>query len=232
MFRIIGHRGVPSAEPENTPRSFRKAVELGCDMVETDLRLCGSGEVVAIHDETVDRTTDGSGFVSDMNLDQIRSLDAGSGERIPTLPEVLGTLAGRCGVNLELKGRGTPSPVIDVLDEFVEGKKMSGEEIIISSFDPTLLMETLEITSEYRIGVLVKNNPFGSEEFADRISAFSVHPQYDFINLEFVESSHELGLEVYPWTVNGTADIEMVMGMGCDGVITDYPERALNIRDR
>ena len=104
MVVKVGHRGAAGHEPENTLRSFRKALDLGADMVELDVHLCGTGELVVIHDETVDRTTDGSGSVRDMPFHELRGLDAGKGERIPTLREVLDLLEGRAGVNIELKG--------------------------------------------------------------------------------------------------------------------------------
>ncbi len=111
MVLRIGHRGAAGHEPENTLLSLNKAVELGCDMTEIDVHVCASGEVVVIHDEEVYRTTNGTGFVSQMSLDALKALDAGKGESIPTLEEVLSALKGRIQLNIELKGEGTPVPV-------------------------------------------------------------------------------------------------------------------------
>ena len=111
MVIVIGHRGAAGKEPENTMRSFLTAVKDGCDFVELDVHLTSDGHIVVIHDDTVDRTTDGRGRVSDMDIDSLRSLDAGMGERIPLLKEVLGALGGRCSLNIELKGTGTAGPV-------------------------------------------------------------------------------------------------------------------------
>jgi glycerophosphoryl diester phosphodiesterase len=107
MVYVIGHRGAAGHAPENTLRSFHKAVELGADMVELDVHLCATGEPVVIHDDTVDRTTDRSGRVRDLSLDELKALDAGDGERVPTLVEVIDEMSGRAALNVELKGLGS-----------------------------------------------------------------------------------------------------------------------------
>src|SRR3990172_151413 len=111
----VGHRGAGGYAPENTLASFRKALELKVDMFELDVRLCRSGEVVVLHDETVDRTTDGSGAAGDLSFSQLKKLEAGRGEKIPTLEEVLELAAGKCGVNIELKGENTEQPVAGII---------------------------------------------------------------------------------------------------------------------
>ncbi len=115
MVLRIGHRGAAGHAPENTLDSFRKAVELECDMTELDVHVCASGEVVVIHDETLDRTTDGKGQVSDHKLSELKQLDAGNGEEIPTLAEVLMLLKDKVMLNIELKGLGTAKPVYDLV---------------------------------------------------------------------------------------------------------------------
>lgn len=127
MVVKVGHRGAAGHEPENTLRSFRRAMELGADMVELDVHLCGSGELVVIHDETVDRTTDGTGEVAKMTLDEMRALDAGKGERIPTLQEVIDLATGRMDINIELKGLGTAGPALEHIEDAVDnGWEISG----------------------------------------------------------------------------------------------------------
>src|SRR6056297_2287931 len=106
MVLKIGHRGAMGYEPENTLRSFKKAIELNVDMVELDVYVCSSGELVVIHDDKVDKTTNGKGYVSEKSFDELRKLDAGMGEKIPTLQEVLDLIDKRAKVNIELKGKG------------------------------------------------------------------------------------------------------------------------------
>jgi len=104
MVVNVGHRGAAGHEPENTLRGFRRAMELGADMVELDVQICSSGEMVVIHDDTVDRTTNGTGAVDELTFEELRRLDAGGGERIPTLDEVIDVADREIGVNVELKG--------------------------------------------------------------------------------------------------------------------------------
>jgi len=111
MVLRIGHRGAAGHAPENTLASFRKAIELGLDMTELDVHVCASGELVVIHDENVDRTTNSKGWVSKLSLTELKRLDAGAGETVPTLAEVLDLLKDRIMLNIELKGLGTAEPV-------------------------------------------------------------------------------------------------------------------------
>ena len=229
MVRIIGHRGAAGEEPENTLRSFSKAVELGADMVELDIRICASGELVVIHDETVDRTTNGSGRVNDLDFSKLRKLDAGSGEMIPTLDEVIELIDGCLGLDIELKDPGTAEQVRKILDKANDEGIIDGENIIVSSFDPSILLDFKGRDGFYKMGVLVQNNPWGAEEFGSMISAFSVHPEFEFLTEEFVSRSHRMDLKVIPWTVNEIGDIRRMVGMGCDGIVTDYPGRVREI---
>ena len=129
----IGHRGAKGHEPENTIASFEKAIKLGCDYVELDVHLADE-ELFVIHDSRVDRTTNGSGKIAELTREQIESLDAGNGQKIPTLSEVLAFINGRCGVNIELKGAGTAGPVCDLLNTLLNRSHLSSP-ILISSFD-------------------------------------------------------------------------------------------------
>ena len=111
-FLLISHRGASHYEPENTLRSFRRALDMGAGVIEFDVRKSLDGRLVVIHDRTVDRTTDGKGAVSGKTLSELRSLDAGCGERIPTLEEVFENFAGRCGLVIELKEKGTEEETV------------------------------------------------------------------------------------------------------------------------
>src|SRR5205823_15082801 len=112
---VTGHRGAAGLEPENTLRSFRRACDLGVDRIETDVRLTRDDRLICVHDAAVDRTTNGVGPVAEMSFDQLRWLDAGDGERIPTLEEALATVRGRAVLQIELKGEGTARPTLEVL---------------------------------------------------------------------------------------------------------------------
>ena len=225
MVLRIGHRGAAGHEPENTLRSFERAIELGADMVELDVQVCGTGELVVIHDETVDRTMDGYGPVKGMPFEELRALDAGKGERIPTLDEALALLEGRAGVNVELKSLESAGPahesVLDALGR--PGWRM--ENILISSFHLGELTEMRKLSDEVRVGVLVSGDPREVLEFAELAGAYSINPNYRRTSGEFVEEAHGMGLKVFVWTVNEPGDIERMKGLGVDGIISDYPDR-------
>ena len=134
MLRI-GHRGACGYEPENTLRSFNHAIQLGVDIVELDVHICQSGEIMVIHDIKVDRTTNGTGFVGDKTLDELKTLDAGKGEQIPTLQEVLDQINRRVKVNIELKGNSTAKPVLKLLEKYIKEAGWSYNDFLISSFN-------------------------------------------------------------------------------------------------
>jgi glycerophosphoryl diester phosphodiesterase len=225
MVLRIGHRGAAGYEPENTLRSFQRAVQLGADMVELDVHLCASGELVVIHDDTVDRTTDGSGSVGGMTLGELRALDAGKGEKIPTLDEVFTALQGRAAVDVELKGLGTAEPVYELVDGLVRRRRWALSDVLVTSFDWGMLEELRSLSDRIRLGPLVYKEPFRALRFVPEIRAHSVNPFHEYVDAGYVREAHRLGLAVYPWTVNEAADIERVKGLGADGVISDYPDR-------
>lgn len=225
MVYVIGHRGAAGHAPENTLTSFHKAVQLGADMVELDVHLCATGEPVVIHDDTVDRTTDGSGRVRDLSLDDLRRLDAGGGERVLTLVEVIDEMSGRAALNVELKGLGCVDRVHEVISDAVGDGLVSHDGLLVSSFHLGMLEWMRALSDDVRLGVLVKEDPAQVFDFAQRVHAYSVNPYHKRMGLEFVSSAHGRGLKVYPWTVNEPGDIAKAKAMGVDGIISDYPER-------
>ncbi|MBN1538673.1 MAG: glycerophosphodiester phosphodiesterase [Candidatus Thermoplasmatota archaeon] len=223
MLRI-GHRGAAAHEPENTLRSFWKAIELGADMIEFDVRVCGTGEVVVIHDETVDRTTDGSGKVSDLGLDELRRLNAGSGERIPLLSEVVEGFRGKVGLNIEIKGQGTALPVAELLERCIKEHSIKEEGIITSSFLPGELLDLKKALGDASVGFLFEDHPMMGLEFAGELGARYVLPRYDLLNAELMENARSRRQKVIVWTVNEEASILRMRNLGVDGIITDRPE--------
>ena len=223
MFLRIAHRGAMGLEPENTLSAFRRALEHPIDMVEFDVHLCGSGELVVIHDTTVDRTTNGSGYVKDLDLDDIWSLDAGNGERIPTLDDVLDLLSGRVQVNVELKGKGTAGPVQSALGKRVSTGGWRWRDFLVSSFNPMELVDFKEANGLAGIGVILGKSTGGFEEFTEFVGAFSIHVPRDLIDRELVESAHDRGLKVLAWVVNDLPGLIELREIGVDGIFTDLP---------
>jgi glycerophosphoryl diester phosphodiesterase len=227
MFLIIAHRGASGYEPENTLLSFKKAIELRAEMIELDVYACRTGELVVIHDNTVDRTTNGKGYVWDLSYKELRSLDAGKGEKIPALEEVLYLLGGRAKINLELKGPGIAEPVYKMVEMFVSEKKWSFSDFFISSFDLPMLKEfnsLLTANSEIKICPLIYGIPAELSIFVTQYNAYSLNVSADFINADFVNEAHRQGMKVLVYTINDGIELQRVKSFGIDGIFTNYPD--------
>ena len=225
MITKFGHRGAAGYEPENTIKSFKKALELNVDAVELDVYVCKSGELVVIHDDKVDRTTDGEGYVIEKTLDELRSLDAGNGEKIPTLYEVFDLINRQVKINIELKGAGTADPVYELIENYVEEKDWKYDDFIISSFNHYELKKFNKLNPEVKIGALITGIPIGLAEFAEKVNADSVNLCIEFINQEFVDDAHNRGMKVNVWTVNDLDDIERMKNLNVDGMFSNFPDR-------
>ena len=221
-FLCIGHRGAAGHEPENTLRAIRRAFELGAHGVEIDVRWI-DGELIVFHDDRLERTTNGKGRIARQRFDDLRTLDAGKGERIPTLREVFETVDRHALVNIELKGRRTAEPAQELIREYLDEHGWDAEHFLVSSF---LRRELRAITDpRIRIGLLlVRPTPLYHVR-ARRAHAWSVHPAVKFTTAKFVADAHRRGLKVIPYTANTPAELARIRATGADGVFTDFPER-------
>jgi len=232
---IIGHRGYRAAYPENTLIGFRAAADAGVQMIELDVTLTRDRKIVVIHDDTLDRTTDGSGRVCDFSLAQLKQLDAGSwfhacfaGERIPTLAEVLDMAAGRVMVNIEIKPEAfEPSAPADAIEYQVMDlvqERSAGNAVLISSFEHRILERISLFPDPPALGVLTEK--MSAEEIiplCQKIQAFCWNPDYFCVNRQEINRMHQAGCRVFPYTVNQRKEIEKLLEMGADGVFTDDP---------
>lgn len=157
MFLKIGHRGAKGLEPENTLRSFSKAIDFKVDMIELDVRLTKDKKVVVIHGDKLDRTTNGRGRVKEKDLEEIKKLSAGKGERIPTLEETLDLIDKRVKVNIELKGKKIAESVSKIIDKYVKNKKWSPGLFFVSSFSHQELEDFKKFQPKVKLGIIVKN---------------------------------------------------------------------------
>lgn len=222
----IGHRGAAGLIAENTLASFAWAVELGADMVELDVRLSSDGELVVIHDDTVDRTTDGTGRVDSMSFNELRKLDAGNGERIPSLEQVLLHVGDRCSVNVELKGPGTALPVADALRRFTRSRGVPWQNFLVSSFDHDQLAELKQAEPRIRLAPLFRGElPENFIDIAHRLGAWSVNLRGDDVSPELIERCHREGLRVLVYTVDEPREMARFREWGVDGIFSDYPDR-------
>ena len=238
MTKIFAHRGSKGTHPENTLASFKEAVHVGSDGIELDVHLTKDGQLVVIHDETVDRTTNGTGEIRNLTLAKIKDLDAGSwynatfaGEKIPTLEEVLLLLKelGFNGqLNIELK---TDIIQYEGLVEkclALQGTQTCPFAIVYSSFNPYTLVELKKIKPSQEIGLL-----FESVEWANKGDAMlekeSYHPDLKLLDWTLDWNKNQLPLRV--WTVNEDKDINRCFELQIEAIFTDYPEKALQLKE-
>jgi glycerophosphoryl diester phosphodiesterase len=222
-FICIGHRGARGRAPENTLAGVRKGLTLGADWIEVDVH-CVQGVPVVIHDSTLNRTTNGKGNLEDQTLESLRMLDAGDGERIPLLSEVFEEVRARGGLNIELKGKGTAGPVLDLVRRQVEEFGWSKDLILISSFDPQELMAARELEPDIQLGLLMDRVRKDWPELTHRLQAGTLHVDHRRIRSSLVRRAHDLGLRVFGYTVNLPGELLRLKRMGLDGVFSDFPD--------
>ncbi|NWG09840.1 MAG: glycerophosphodiester phosphodiesterase [Nitrososphaerales archaeon] len=216
---IVAHRGASAYEPENTLRAIEKAIELGANMVEVDVRPSKDGHIVVIHDDSVDRTTNGEGYVKNMTLKELKKLDAGIGERVPTLQEVIGAVRRRVVLVIEIKVLNFEEAVVRTVEK--EGME---KEVMITSFYHPVLERVKKIDSIIKTGVIFKCHPIRSAELALNARADVLFPEYKYTSKEMVEEARKSNLEIYPWTVDDQALADRFIKMGVNGIVTNKPD--------
>ncbi len=221
----IGHRGAKGYEPENTLISFQKAIDLGCDGIELDVHLSSDGEIIVIHDETVDRTTNGKGFVNQITLSELKTYKINDKYEIPTLKEVFELINYNILVNIELKSYETADKVVDFIENQVSSERRTYESIIVSSFDWNALQQVRFLNDEIQIGVLTSTDLDLAIAFAKFIKAKTINPYFHLLNQENVIKMQEKGFEIHTWTVNEIEDIQKMKSLKVDGIISDFPDR-------
>ncbi len=225
-MKIFGHRGAAGLAAENTLESIKEALLYHVDGIEIDVHCCKSGELVVIHDETLDRTTNGIGSVSDYTLEELKRFRTKEGFTIPTLRDVLDIVNAQCILNIELKGVGTGVPAIKIIKEYVLKTNWEYNHFIISSFDHEQLFTVKSITSNLRLGVLTENNINSVLDIAKEMRAYSIHPSVLSLNNDEISSAKGLGYKIYVWTVNSAVLISKSKSWSIDGIITDFPNFA------
>jgi glycerophosphoryl diester phosphodiesterase len=223
MNRIlkIAHRGASGYEPENSLIAFQRAIELKADGIELDVHLSYDGELVVIHDETIDRTTKGIGEVKNFTSSQLKKFG------IPTLIEVFDLVNRQCFINIELKGIGTTKPVNDLINHYITAKKWVVNDFLISSFDWKMLEEFYHLNPKIRIGVLTEESIEKALVFAKKIKAFSINPDYILLTKEKVALLNENGFKIFPWTVNSDKDTQKMKSFEVNGIISNFPDKIL-----
>lgn len=234
----IAHRGFSGKYPENTMLAFKKAVEVGCQGIETDLHITKDGVIVICHDETIDRTTNGSGFIRDYNYKELSNFDAGvkfgkefEGEKIPTIEEFLNYVKDKnLLINLELKNdiiayEQMEKKVIDKIYEF----KLKNN-IILSSFNHYSMIRAKEYDSSIKTGLLYEATLYNVHEYVKTVGADALHPFFSSIMDEnIVRQIKNSGTMINTYTVNKEEHMKALINLGIDGIITNYPNKLKKI---
>ncbi|GAB3409711.1 glycerophosphodiester phosphodiesterase [Flindersiella endophytica] len=216
-FTVVGHRGAMGLEPENTLRSFLRAEREGVDEIELDLWLSKDGQLVILHDGNVERTTNGTGDVAGMTLAEIKQLDAGLGESVPTFDEVLDVVT--VPIQAEIKTMDAARAAIDTIRD-----RGLLDRITVTSFHADVLSVAKEYLPEVRTGLIYSGAPAESVETAMSLGASIVCPGIGKLGPELVERAHEAGLGVFTWPVNDVDVLAKARELGVDGITTDYPD--------
>jgi glycerophosphoryl diester phosphodiesterase len=216
----IGHRGACGHAPENTLASIEQAIALGCAFTEVDVQRTADGALVLLHDPNVNRTTDGKGLAAEMNLEDLRQLDAGEGQKIPTLEEALQAADGKIGLILELKAEGLAYDLVAI----VRASGFAGP-LIYASFGQDDLQHIRRIEPDARTLVLFKGLPKNPVAEATQVQATHVGLRFDKATAPLVRALHKAGLNVFVYTVNRPKDIQRMRTVDVDGIVSDRPER-------
>lgn len=230
---IIAHRGASAYAPENTLAAFKLALQQGADAIELDAKLTADGQVVVIHDQTVDRTTPHHGRVRDYRFNDLRKMDAGShfdiafkGEPIPSLEEVFKAVGQLTFINVELTNYASvtdrlPEQVADLVRQY-----KLGHRVLFSSFNPIALARIRRLTPEAPIGLLAMPKRKGAlaRSWVGRLLKYnSLHPEASDAQPALVNGVHRRGGRVFVWTINTPAEMSRTFGIGVDGIFTDDP---------
>jgi glycerophosphoryl diester phosphodiesterase len=221
----IGHRGAKGYEPENTFVSFQKALDMQVDGIELDVHLSADGEIIVIHDETIDRTTNGKGFVNELSLRELNAFRIDGKYEIPTLKEVFDLVNQDCFINIELKSYEATDKVVSLIEKYVAKRAWKYDRFLVSSFDWNALQQVAFLNDQIPIGVLTETDLDLALAFAKFIQAKSIHPHFHLLTKENTAQMQEKGLQVFPWTINELEDIQKIKTFNVNGIITDFPNR-------
>jgi len=224
-MKIFAHRGVSGHFPENTLQAFAAALESGCQGIELDVFL-HCGELVVIHDRQVERTTNGHGDLDDFSQQALQQLDAGNGQTIPTLWQVLELCANQLEINIELKGHNTAEAAVTLLHRAQRELGLRLDSVLLSSFHHPQLQQIKSLDPSLRIGVLIGHYPSDGVELAMRLNAVSLNCDRGFVDASLVQLAHQAGLALYVYTVNTKRELLALQDIGVDGVFCNYPAEA------
>lgn len=231
-MKIIAHRGASGYAPENTKASILKGLKQKCDGFEIDVQLTKDDKVVVFHDWSLERTTNGEGFLKNRTLSELKTLDLGSwfseefkDEKIMTLEEVLEIIPVDKLLNIEIKVRhGEVNQIEKKVIEVLEKNSRLDKNIIISSFDHRVIKKINEMKPEIQVGLLVTAGLLDFKNYISNFNLYSIHCGAEFINKINVNDFKEKNIKTYAWTVNTLEESKILASFGIEGIITNYPD--------
>lgn len=225
-MQIIAHRGASGLAPENTLKAIRLALALGAGAIEIDVQLA-DGELWVFHDRRLERCTDGDGVLTAQSRAYLASLNAGEGEGIPTLWQVMEAIAGQAELHIELKGSQTADEVARLTRRAETELGFAPTQWVVSSFHHPELARFAALRPDIRLGALTSTIPLTLAKFAAELGAWSLNCDVDFVDQSLVLDAHDRGLKVLVYTVDEPADQAMLAAIGVDGIFTNRPDRFL-----
>ncbi len=224
---IFAHRGVSGHFPENTLMAFQAALDAQCQAIELDVYAL-QNQLVVIHDRQLARTTNGEGNLEDHTLESLSALDAGRGESVPTLWQVLQLVANKVVLNIELKGADTAELLIALLAKAQQELKLDLSTIVVSSFNHRLLQQLRKLHPTLALGVLIAHRPLDNAAIASQLDACCLNCDRGFVDAELINDAHQRGIKVYVYTVNDAREARELAKIGVDGIFCNYPQEAQN----
>ena len=225
VITVTGHRGAAGLAPENTIAAFQTALDLGCDAVELDVQLSKDGRLAVIHDETLDRTTDGSGRVADRTMSELESLDAGDGEKIPLLTEVFDLLKDSgMTIQIELKGPGTALPT----SELIIARGME-KRVRLTSFYHRRVLAAKRAVPQIEAGIIITCNPADPGPLLESALADCLHVNHARIDEPLVTACRKIGKKIIAWgVVEDNKTIDRLIGLGVDAIGSNRPDMVID----
>lgn len=223
-FICVAHRGASGRWPENTLLAFQQALQAGARWLELDVQLSADGELVVIHDESLERTSDGAGLVAEQTFEQLRQLDVGRGQKVPLLAEVLDLAAGKATVNIELKGEGTGEPVAKLLLQRLVAGKQPLDQILASSLYENELRCFAKSAPQVPLALVADVVEPRIWQLVTELNLWSLHLEKSSIDKSLLAVADDRDIRLLAYTVNDPRELRRLKDLGVAGVFTDFPE--------
>lgn len=222
---VIGHRGASGYEPENTLRSFKRALDFGLPMIELDIHLSKSGQIVVVHDDTIFVPwLNKKQPISQLTWDELQKIDVGKGERMPLLAQVFDLIDRKLVINIEIKDPATVKPVAALIADYIQNKQWLPQHFLVTSFDHAALGVFHRYCPHVKTGVIFDYPARNFVKIAQKFGAAYIIMDYRSVTSTIINKAHQCGLQVFAYTVNNKQQARKLVSLAIDGIITDFPD--------